>query len=70
MPIVFVAVQRCQCSTMQVKQRNKSNKWTCVICNQKKSVRQVFAQCPMARDLCFFVQSSNMSRRFAQQTHD
>ncbi|KAM1686386.1 hypothetical protein FF1_034216 [Malus domestica] len=70
MPTVFIAVQCCQCSTMQVKQRNKSNKWTCVVCNQKQSVRQVFAQGPMARDVRLFVQSSNMSRQFAHQTHD
>ncbi|KAB2635333.1 hypothetical protein D8674_025867 [Pyrus ussuriensis x Pyrus communis] len=70
MPTVFIAVQCWQCSTMQVKQRNKSNKWTCAVCNQKQSVRQVFAQGPMAKDLRLFVQSSNMSRQFAQQTND
>ncbi|RXH78327.1 hypothetical protein DVH24_001845 [Malus domestica] len=62
MPTVFIAVQCCQCSTMQVKQRNKSNKWTCVVCNQKQFVRQVFAQGPVVGDLRLFVQSSNMSR--------
>ncbi|GLU06927.1 hypothetical protein SLE2022_239120 [Rubroshorea leprosula] len=65
---IFVALQCCQCSTMQVKQRKKSsNKWTCVICNQKQSVRKVFAQGPMAKDLRLFVQSFNMSRKIADE---
>ncbi|XP_021824112.1 MRN complex-interacting protein [Prunus avium] len=70
MSAIFIAVQCCQCSTMQVKQRkqsSKSNKWTCVVCNQKQSVRQVFAQGPMAKDLRLFVQSSNMPRQQQQQ---
>lgn len=105
--VFFVAVQCCQCSTMQahlslflslwvssliskptikysifqifwlfhfqVKQRNEkskkssSNKWTCVVCNQKQSVRKVFAQGPMAKHLRSFVQSSNISRQSPQQ---
>ena len=53
---------------MQVKQRKKSsNKWTCVVCNQKQSVRKVFAQGYMAKDVREFVQSFNMSRQFAEQ---
>ncbi|XVE60873.1 hypothetical protein DITRI_Ditri05aG0161900 [Diplodiscus trichospermus] len=53
---------------IQVKQRKKSsNKWTCVVCNQKQSVLKVFAQGPMAKDLRKFVQSFNMSRKFANQ---
>ncbi|XP_027150068.1 uncharacterized protein LOC113750269 [Coffea eugenioides] len=65
---VFFALQCCQCSTMQVKQRKKSsNKWTCVVCNQKQSVRKVFAQGYMAKDVRKFVQSFNMSRQFAEQ---
>nr|XP_027095246.1 MRN complex-interacting protein isoform X2 [Coffea arabica] len=65
---VFFALQCCQCSTMQVKQRKKSsNKWTCVVCNQKQSVRKVFAQGYMAKDVREFVQSFNMSRQFAEQ---
>ncbi|KAI3431910.1 uncharacterized protein J3R85_007784 [Psidium guajava] len=60
---IFIAVQCCQCSTMQVKQQKKSsNKWTCVVCNQKQSVRKVFAQGFMAKDVRKFVQSFNMSR--------
>ena len=55
-------------SALQVKQRKKSsNKWTCVVCNQKQSVLKVFAQGPMAKDLRKFVQSFNMSRKFADQ---
>ncbi|KAF3447376.1 hypothetical protein FNV43_RR12562 [Rhamnella rubrinervis] len=71
--VFFVAFQCCQCSTMQVKQRNKkstkssSNKWTCVVCNQKQSVRKVFAQGPMAKHLRSFVQSFNMSRQSQQR---
>ncbi|XP_022765883.1 uncharacterized protein LOC111310727 [Durio zibethinus] len=65
---IFVALQCCQCSTMQVKQRKKSsNKWTCVVCNQKQSVLKVFAQGPMAKDLRKFVQSFNMSPKFTDQ---
>ncbi|KAL6218252.1 hypothetical protein ACLB2K_011467 [Fragaria x ananassa] len=69
MSTIFYAVQCCQCSTMQVKQRkqsSKNNKWTCVVCNQKQSARKVFAESTMARDLRPFVQSSNMSRQFTQ----
>ncbi|KAK8572180.1 hypothetical protein V6N12_028241 [Hibiscus sabdariffa] len=65
---IFVALQCCQCSTMQVKQRKKSsNKWTCVVCNQKQSVLKVFAQGPMAKDVRTFVQSFNMSRQLTDQ---
>ncbi|KAL4272576.1 hypothetical protein GQ457_13G022690 [Hibiscus cannabinus] len=65
---IFVALQCCQCSTMQVKQRKKSsNKWTCVVCNQKQSVLKVFAQGPMAKDVRKFVQSFNMSRQLTDQ---
>ena len=94
--IFFMALQCCQCSTMQVplslytyiyiyiymfkytyllywqvKQRknsSKCNKWTCVVCNQKQSIRKVFAQGPMAKDLRLFVQSFNMSRQFPNNT--
>ncbi|MED6123184.1 hypothetical protein PIB30_046801 [Stylosanthes scabra] len=48
----------------QVKQKKKSsNKWNCAVCNQKQSVRKVFAQGFMAKDLRKFVQSFNMSRK-------
>ncbi|GLT75169.1 hypothetical protein SLA2020_469130 [Shorea laevis] len=56
------------CNVMQVKQRKKSsNKWICVVCNQKQSVRKVFAQGPKAKDLRLFVQSFNMSRKIADE---
>ncbi|XP_050215119.1 uncharacterized protein LOC126666170 [Mercurialis annua] len=59
----FVAVQCCQCATMQAKQKKKSsNKWTCVVCNQRQSVTKMFAQSFMAKDIRMFVQSFNMSR--------
>lgn len=53
----------------QVKQRSKksSNKWTCVVCNQKQSVRKVLAQGSMAKQLRPFVQSFNMSRHHSEQ---
>lgn len=54
---------------MQVKQQKKSgNKWTCVVCNQKQSVRKVFAKGYMAKDLRQFVQSFNMSQSQKPQT--
>ncbi|ESQ28032.1 hypothetical protein EUTSA_v10019840mg, partial [Eutrema salsugineum] len=66
--IVFLALQCFECSTMQVKQKKKSsNKWVCVICNQKQSVRKVFAQGYKAKELRFFVQSFNMSRKAADE---
>ncbi|XAR62235.1 hypothetical protein NMG60_11016922 [Bertholletia excelsa] len=68
MSTIFIALQCFQCSTMQVKQQKKSsNKWTCAVCNQKQSVRKVFAQGFMARDVRKFVQSFNMSRQFLEQ---
>ncbi|CAJ1953241.1 unnamed protein product [Sphenostylis stenocarpa] len=64
MSTLFIALQCCQCSTMQVKQKKKcSNKWNCAICNQKQSVRRVFAQGFMAKDVRKFVQDFNMSRK-------
>ncbi|KAH8515627.1 hypothetical protein H0E87_004179 [Populus deltoides] len=68
MQTIFIALQCYQCSTMQVKQKKKSSiKWTCVVCNQKQSVRKVFAQGCMAKDLRKFVQSFNMSRKIADE---
>ncbi|BAU01829.1 hypothetical protein LR48_Vigan10g186700 [Vigna angularis] len=64
MSTLFIALQCYQCSTMQVKQKKKSsNKWSCAICNQKQSVRRVFAQGFMATDVRKFVQDFNMSRK-------
>ncbi|KAL1212460.1 hypothetical protein V5N11_034816 [Cardamine amara subsp. amara] len=66
--VLFVALQCCECSTMQVKQKKKSsNKWVCVICNQKQSVTQVFAQGYKAKELRFFVQSFNMARKVSDE---
>ncbi|KAL2455983.1 MRN complex-interacting protein [Forsythia ovata] len=51
-----------------VKQKKKSgNKWTCVVCQEKQSVRKVFAQGFMAKDVRKFVQNFNMSRQLAEQ---
>ncbi|CAO2834134.1 unnamed protein product [Amaranthus hypochondriacus] len=62
---LFIAVQCCECSTMQVKQQKKSsNKWNCVICNQKQSVSKIYAQSYQAKDIRKVVQSFNMSRKF------
>ncbi|KAF8080923.1 hypothetical protein N665_0914s0011 [Sinapis alba] len=64
--ILFLALQCFECSTMQVKQKKKSSSnWVCVICNQKQSVRKVFAQGYKAKDLRLFVQSSNIFRNVA-----
>ncbi|KAE9445681.1 hypothetical protein C3L33_22419, partial [Rhododendron williamsianum] len=54
---------------LQVKQRKKSsNQWICVVCNEKQSVRKVFAQGFMAKVVPKFVQTFNMSRcQFEQQ---
>ncbi|KAJ9675380.1 hypothetical protein PVL29_024355 [Vitis rotundifolia] len=52
----------------QVKQQKKnSNKWTCVVCNEKQSVRKVYAQGSMAKDVRKFVQSFNMSLKFIDE---
>ncbi|CAH8257865.1 unnamed protein product [Arabidopsis lyrata] len=68
---LFIALQCYECSTMQVKQKKKSsNKWVCVICNQKQSVKKVFAQGYKAKELRFFVQSFNMSRKVADEVAD
>ncbi|XP_058104614.1 uncharacterized protein LOC131248364 [Magnolia sinica] len=55
--------------SLQVKQQKKSsNKWTCVICNEKQSVRKVFARGFLARDVRKFVQSFNLSRQNGEET--
>ncbi|XP_022992686.1 MRN complex-interacting protein isoform X2 [Cucurbita maxima] len=68
MSTIFIAVQCFQCSTMQVKQQRRSgNKWICAVCNEKQSVQKVFARAPMAKDVRKFVQSFNMSRKYADE---
>ncbi|OIW01422.1 hypothetical protein TanjilG_25718 [Lupinus angustifolius] len=48
----------------QVKQKKKStNKWRCAVCNQNQSLRKVFAQGYMAKDIRKFVQEFNFSRK-------
>ncbi|XP_051139745.1 uncharacterized protein LOC127257393 [Andrographis paniculata] len=64
----FIALQCFMCSTMQVKQQKKSsNKWSCVVCNEKQSVRKVFAKSTAAKDIRLFVQNFNMSRHLSDQ---
>ncbi|KAK4390061.1 hypothetical protein Sango_2069400 [Sesamum angolense] len=54
--------------TRSVKQEKKSSKrWSCVVCNEKQSVRKVFAQGSMAKDVRHFVQNFNMSRQLSDQ---
>ncbi|KAK1282443.1 hypothetical protein QJS10_CPB22g00900 [Acorus calamus] len=54
-----------------VKQQKKSsNKWVCVVCNQKQSVRKVFMQAPLASDVRKFVQSFNMKRMLSSSDGD
>ncbi|KAI3956518.1 hypothetical protein MKW92_048108 [Papaver armeniacum] len=68
--ISFVALQCYECSTMQVKQKKKSkNKWNCVVCNEKQSVRKVFYEAFVAKDVRLFVQDFNMSRQFNDQNN-
>ncbi|RZC64805.1 hypothetical protein C5167_008488 [Papaver somniferum] len=68
--ISFVALQCYECSTMQVKQKKKSsNKWNCVVCNEKQSVRKVFYEAILAKDVRLFVQDFNMSRQFDDQNN-
>ncbi|KQK09480.1 MRN complex-interacting protein isoform X2 [Brachypodium distachyon] len=63
MTTLFLALQCVQCSTMQVKQQKKSsNKWVCVVCNQRQSVLRVHARGYRAADLRRFVQDANLSR--------
>ncbi|PIA47866.1 hypothetical protein AQUCO_01400453v1 [Aquilegia coerulea] len=52
-----------------VKQQKKlSNKWNCVICNEKQSVRNVFTRGFQAKDVRKFVQNFNMARQVADET--
>ncbi|KAK6160785.1 hypothetical protein DH2020_004166 [Rehmannia glutinosa] len=70
MPTTFIALQCFHCCTMQaifLRQKKSSNKWSCVVCNEKQSVRKVFAQGAMARDVRKFVQNFNMSRQLSDQ---
>uniref|UniRef100_A0ACD5VR34 Uncharacterized protein n=1 Tax=Avena sativa TaxID=4498 RepID=A0ACD5VR34_AVESA len=63
MATLFLALQCVQCSTMQVKQQKKSsNKWVCVVCNQRQSVLRVHARGYRAADLRRFVQEANLAR--------
>ncbi|CAI9778001.1 unnamed protein product [Fraxinus pennsylvanica] len=56
---------------LQVKQQKKSsNKWTCVVCNEKQSVKKVFAKGFMAKDVRKFVQNFNMSRQLSEQKQE
>ncbi|XP_042374817.1 MRN complex-interacting protein-like isoform X3 [Zingiber officinale] len=67
MATLFIALQCCNCSTMQVKQQRKGtiSKWVCAVCNQRQSVRRIHARGPLARDLREFVQDFNMARAAA-----
>ncbi|XP_021737559.1 MRN complex-interacting protein-like [Chenopodium quinoa] len=68
---LFIAVKCCQCSTMQVKQQKKSsNKWNCVVCNQKQSVTKIYAQSHQAKDVRNVVQSFNMSRKLEDELQE
>eukprot|EP00249_Psilotum_nudum_P001768 c14430_g1_i1 orf=145-1095(+) len=59
----FHALQCYNCGAMQVKQEKKSsNKWSCCICNEKQSVRKVFARSEAAKDIRMFVQEFNYSK--------
>ncbi|OVA17013.1 hypothetical protein BVC80_9041g6 [Macleaya cordata] len=54
---------------IQVKQKKKSsNKWNCVVCNEKQSVQKVFFEGFLAKDVRKFVQNFNMSRQFTEES--
>ncbi|KZV26285.1 hypothetical protein F511_40603 [Dorcoceras hygrometricum] len=44
-----------------------SNKWVCVVCNEKQSVLRVFAEGFMAKSIRQFVQKFNMSRQLSDR---
>ena len=46
----------------QQQKKKSSNKWVCVVCNQRQSVLRVHARGYRAADLRRFVQDANMSR--------
>jgi hypothetical protein len=41
MPQVFQVVKCCNCSIYQVDQKKLTLKWTCKVCGQKQSLKQV-----------------------------
>ncbi|KAL2929402.1 MRN complex-interacting protein [Bienertia sinuspersici] len=55
---LFIAVKQ---------QKKSSNKWNCVVCNQKQSVTKIYAQSYQAKDIRNVVQSFNMSRKFEDE---
>ncbi|KAK1306268.1 hypothetical protein QJS10_CPA10g00571 [Acorus calamus] len=59
-----------QCAIQVKQQKKSSNKWVCVVCNQKQSVRKVFMQAPLASDVRKFVQSFNMKRMLSSSDAD
>jgi len=61
MSIEYIAV-RCfsdQCQIFQVIQKTKVNKFTCKICNNKQSIRKIYAQSYKAKDVREIVQNLN-----------
>ncbi|XP_078431379.1 uncharacterized protein LOC144703153 [Wolffia australiana] len=65
---MFIALRCFDCDTMQVKQQKRSsNKWICAVCNQKQSVKKVFARSGLAKDVRGFVQRFNMARSSAER---
>lgn len=43
-------------------QKKSSNKWVCVVCNQRQSVLRIYARGYRAADIRRFVQDANLSR--------
>lgn len=53
-----------------MKQEKKSgNKWRCVICNERQSVRKVFARSFLAKDIRGFVQAANAARQRSESAY-
>lgn len=50
-----------KCRRFQVQQRKKTNKWKCVVCNEKQSLKKVYGNSFKASDLRPLVQEYNMA---------
>ncbi|KAJ2717340.1 hypothetical protein H4R19_000092 [Coemansia spiralis] len=64
-------VVRCagdSCAKFQTQQEKKANKWTCVVCGLKQSLRRVYLQSTTPKDCRAAVMELNMSRGQAEMT--
>ncbi|GAQ86720.1 hypothetical protein KFL_003070080 [Klebsormidium nitens] len=63
--VEYIVVRCFQCSTFQVKQVTKSNKWSCSLCAAKQSVIKVYGVSGKASDLRKLAQDLNLGRQEA-----